>query len=312
LLVRRDTANLSREWINSTFDNQDLYVNDGVWTFDVPFSLPAFGALKGSRFQVDLVTKRPEHWKMSKAYFDQSGLFNLCGKLARWRRYKLGFQGLRMPVYKDPEGERSVKYGEYVLTRNPKKAFEFLGFDYEHFEEGFTYMTDIFEYICGSEYFCKEAFESENLTADQRHRDRKRPVWNKFKTFLKNVDTKKKKRPTQEEAIQKAKKAFPESELHDRLQRDKETIRLREEARETWTGEVPMNEFGIEGKKLGEMIKSFQNTFLSDRHRFEWLVRNSREEALERFKWANSNQFGEVDEKLARGDEYSRQSLFQN
>lgn len=309
LLVRRDTADLSRSWINSTFDNTDLHVNDGVWTFDMPLLDSSFD----NRFQVDLVTKRPEYWEMSKAYLDQSGFGNLCGKLARWHRYKLGFQGFRMPVYQDPEGERSVKYGEYMLTRDPKQAFEFLGFDYERFQEGFTHMTDIFEYIRGSKYFCKKAFEPENMTADQRHRDRKRPVWNKFKAFLQNIDTKKTtSRPTQKQAIQKAKKAFPESEIHDRLDRDKETMRLREKARETWTGEVPMNEFGIEGKKLGGMLKAFQRTFLSDRHRFEWLVRNSQEEALERFKWANSNQFGEVDEKLARGDEYSRQSLFQN
>lgn len=303
LLVRRDTANLSRDWINSTFDNRELYLNDGVWTFDMPLPTSAFE----NRFQVDLVTKRPEHWEMSKAYLDQGGFGNLAGKLARWLRYKWGFQGLRMPVYKDPEGNQRVKYGEYVLTRDPKEAFGFLGFDYQRFQEGFTYMTDIFEYVRSSKYFCKEAFEPENMTADQRHRDRKRPVWDKFKTFLQNTDTEKnkQKRPTQEEAIQKAKQAFPESEIHHRLEGDKEMFRLREKARETWTGEVPMNEFGIEGERLGSMIQAFQNTFNSDRHRFEWIVRNTRKEALERFKWANRNHFDEVDQKLAQGDEYS-------
>lgn len=309
LLVRRDTADLSKDWINSTFDNRDLYVNDGVWTFDMPLLGSAFE----NRFQVDLVTKRPEHWEMSKAYFDIGGLGNLMGKIARWRRYKLGFQGLRMPVYRDPEGEKSVKYGEYVLTRNPKQAFEFLGFDYERFQQGFTHMTDIFEYVRCSKYFCKKAFKPSNLTADQRHRDRKRPVWNKFKTFLKNIDTEEKaSRPTQKESVQNAKEAFPESEIHHRLDRDKEAFRLREKAREMWTGEVPMDEFGIEGERLGEMLQAFRNTFNSKRHRFEWLVRNSREEALERFKWANQNHFDEVDQNLAQGDEYSRQSLFQN
>lgn len=314
LLVRRDTANLSRKWINSTFDNRDLYVNDGVWTFDMPLPTSAFD----NRFQVDLVTKRPEHWEMSKAYLDQSGFGNICGKLARWLRYKLGFQGLRMPVYKDPEGERSVKYGEYVLTRDPQRAFEFLELDYEGFQEGFSSMKEIFDYIAKSKYFCEQPFLPENMNAGQRHRDRKRPVWSQFKEYLSglkqngNLPSKPKSRPTQEEAIQKAKEAFLESEIHHRLEGDKETFRLREKARETWTGEVPMNEFGIEGEKLGEMLQAFQNTFNSDRHRFEWVVRNSLEEALERFKWANRDHFDEVDQSLAQGDEYSRQSLLQN
>lgn len=316
LLVRRDTVDLTRDWVNSTFDNTDLMVNDGVWTFDVPLTLPVEGTRAESRLQVDLVTKRKEHWEMSKAFFDQSGLGNLMGKLARWRRYKWGFQGLRMPVYRDADGERSVKYGEYVLTRDPQKAFEFLGFDYERFERGFKHVDDFFDYVAKSEHFCKEPFMPENMTADQKQRDRKRPVWDRFKTYMLDLEdlgelpSDPSSRPTQQEALEEAKAAFPHSELHTELEEDREFVELREEAKETWTGRVPMEEFGVEGSRLGEMLGAFHESFTSERHRYEWLVRNSREAALERFKWANG--FDGVDDELAMGDEPSRQNLHQD
>lgn len=307
LLVRRDTVNLTRDWVKSAFGVDEVVVNDGVWTFGVELEVPPNGT---SALQVDLVTKRRKHWEMSKTFFDQSGLGNLMGKLARWLRYKWGFQGLRMPVYRDPQGERSVKYGEYVLTRDPQKAFEFLGFGYERFQEGFQDMTEIFEYVRSSEHFCKEPFMPENMTADQKQRDRKRPVWDQFKTYLQDLEqlgelpSKSESRPTQEEAVKRAKEAFPYSELHTRLEKDREFAELREKAKETWTGRVPMEEFGVEGQELGEMLSNFKDTFDTDRHRVEWLVRNSRENALERFKFAND--FDEVDEEKASGDQKKR------
>jgi len=311
LLVRRDTVDLSRDWIKESFGVEEVHVNDGVWTFGVGLPFPASDTYEVSNLQVDLVTKRQEHWGMAKAFFDQSGLGNLQGKLARWLRYKWGFQGLRMPVYKDPDGERSIKYGEYVLTQDPQEAFEFLGFDWDRFEEGFQNMSQIFEYVKSSEYFCREPFMPKNMTADQKQRDRKRPVWDQFGSYLKDLEklgelpSKPDSRPTQEEAIEKAKEAFPFCDLHDQLSLDRERVLLRGKAKETFTGRDPMEEFGVEGKELGEMLSNFYETFNTSRHRYEWLVRNSREEALERFKFANSDEFEDVDLEKAQGDEKS-------
>ncbi len=310
LLVRRDTVDLTRDWVKSAFEVDEVVVNDGVWTFGVELEVPSSDTSETSALQVDLVTKRRKHWEMSKAFYDFGGLGNLMGKVARWLRYKWGFQGLRMPVYRDPKGERSVKYGEYVLTRDPKEAFEFLGFDYERFQEGFQDMSEIFEYVRSSEHFCREPFMPENMTADQKQRDRKRPVWDSFKNYLRDLErlgelpSKPDSRPTQKEALERAKEAFPHSELHDRLKEDREFVKLRERAKKTWTGRVPMEEFGVTGKELGKMLSNFKDTFRTDRHRVEWLVRNSRENALERFKFAND--FDEVDEEKASGDQKKR------
>jgi len=306
LLVRRDTAPVDRETVNRLFSPNELVVNDNVWSFDV------------FDFQVDLIVKRKEYWETLKAFYDFGGLGNLMGKVARWLRYKWGFQGLRMPVYRDPKGERSVKYGEYVLTRDPQKAFEFLGFDYERFQQGFQDMTEIFEYVRSSDHFCKEPFMPENMTADQKQRDRKRPVWDQFKNYLRDLErlgelpSKPESRPTQEEAVKRAKEAFPQSELHMRLEEDKRHMELREKAKKTWTGRVPMEEFGVKGRELGQMLENFYETFTNERRRYEWLVQNSREEALERFKWANSDHFDQVDERKARGSSNPKQSLHQD
>lgn len=311
-LVRRDTVDLSRDWVQETFGVEDIHVNDGVWTFGVGLPVPVSEVREISTLQVDLVTKRKEHWEAAKVFFDQSGLGNLMGKLARWLRYKWGFQGLRMPVYKEPDGNRSVKYGEYTLTRDPQEVFEFLGFDWKRFQEGFQDMDEIFEYVRSSEHFCKEPFMPENLTADQKQRDRKRPVWDGFKRYLRDLDklgrlpSKPDSRPTQEEAVERAKEAFPHSNLHRDLEHDREFVELRERAKDTFTGRDPMEEFGIEGEELGNMLSNFYDSFDTERHRYEWLVRNSREEALERFKLTNPKEFDteNIDIKKARGDEH--------
>lgn len=77
LLVRRDTVDLTRDWVKSTFGVDEVVVNDGVWTFGVELELWPSDTNETATLQVDLVTKRKEHWEMSKAFFDQSGLGKL-------------------------------------------------------------------------------------------------------------------------------------------------------------------------------------------------------------------------------------------
>jgi len=287
LLVRRDIVDLSREWVKDTFGVDEIHVNDGVWTFAVELPVPVSDTNETSALQVDLVTKRKEHWEMSKAFFDQSGLSNLCGKIARHLRYKWGYQGLRMPVYRNPDGERSVKYGEYVLTRDPRKAFEFIGFDYDRFQEGFFDLSEMFEYVIGSEFFTKTAFRAENLTADQKQRDRKRPVWAQFQSYIEHVEDNEYERPTQEEAIERAKSTFPYCDLHNQLPLDREQVELREEASEIFNGRDVIEEFGIEGKELGEKLSNFHDQFETDLAQYSWIVNNGKEAALELFAEAN-------------------------
>lgn len=77
LLVRRDTVDFTRDWVKSAFGVEEVVVNDGVWTFGVGLEVPPSDTSETSTLQVDLVTKRREHWEMSKAFFDQSGLGKL-------------------------------------------------------------------------------------------------------------------------------------------------------------------------------------------------------------------------------------------
>jgi hypothetical protein len=69
-----------------------------------------------------------------------------------------------------------------------------------------------------------------------------------------------------------------------------------------------MEKFGVKGSELGEMLEAFHETFSTERARYEWLAQNSREEALERFKWANVKHFDEYDEKMAFEDETPQNS----
>ena len=104
--------------------------------------------------------------------------------------------------------------------------------------------------------------------------------------------------------MERAKEAFPFSDLHTELEQDKEFVELRERAKEVFNGRTVIDAFGIKGKELGKMLSNFNDTFDDGWDRNGWLVRNGTEAALERFKAANSDHFEDIDREKAIGDEF--------
>ncbi len=276
ILLRSDTVpNLGPDKIKSLFNPNEIHSNGGVYSFDV------------YNFQVDLVKKPLKYWKCSKVFFDIGGLGNLSGKIARRMRFKWGFQGLRyMAFYGD---NRSVKLGEFVVSKNPRKVFEFLGFDFNRFLEGFETKEEMFDYVIQSENFSIDAFLPENLTADQRHRDTKRQSYQDFMNYLeKNAPNKRMERPSHKEAIEMAEEFFLGCKLREKIEAAKERYEKKQRANEIFNGNILIDEFGLTGKKLGEAIGRLKNKYENDEEYRSHILDVGREAMLDEFAEVNN------------------------
>jgi hypothetical protein len=253
-----------KEKVNAT----ETYQNGPSLSMDVH--------LKGlPPFQLDLIEVPRKEWEMTKVFFDWNDLGNLLGKVARYHRYKLGFQGLRMEYWYDLD--RSVKLGEYVLTRDPKEALQFLGYDYESHRAGFQTFEEMFEYALSSEKAVSLAFMSAQLTASQRQRDVKRDVYQQFMEWLETQRPfDQLPRPGYSTALDKAAEAFPEANLRDQISEDKKGVRSRRAAHDVFNG-GQLYRKGLDGPEIGDVLDEVKSR-VDDYD--EWRLQEGREDCL--------------------------------
>lgn len=277
VLVKKGTVD---KWdLVNLFDPTETYNNGDVVSLD-------YTSFDGVPFQLDLVFMREEWWDCAKDFFAYNDLGNLTGKIARHLRFKWGFQGLRYMAFY--ENNRSIKLGEFTVSRDPEQVFEFLGFDYNRFQEGFDTLEDVFEYVVNSKYFSVDAFLPENLTADQRHRDTKRKVYDHFMRYLeREAPDQRMDRWSHERAVREAESFFPEAKLREKIEAAKNRYEKRKEAKDVLDGHVLMDTFGLEGRELGAAIGKFKEPFNTDEEYHEYLLTVGRETALRDF--ANVN-----------------------
>jgi hypothetical protein len=279
VLIKKETVD---KWdLIESFGPTEVYNNGDVASLD-------WTSAHGVPFQLDLVLIREEWWEHAKAFFAYNDLGNLMGKVARWMgrsfernvTFKWGFQGLRASYYTE---DWSEKLGEVTLSKYPSEAFEFLGFSWERFQNGFDDLENVFEYVEGSQFFHKEAFLPSNLTSDQRHRDTKRKTYVKWTEYLKSVPEDRNKKPLEKESLVPRIDAYFNIDFEGwiaLLQREHDK---KKRAREVLNGRVLMREFGLEGKELGKAIGRFKGRFESETGYHEYLLKVGRERALEDF-----------------------------
>ena len=272
VLIKKGTVD---KWdLVNSFNPSETYNNGDIVSLDWEGS-------DKTPFQLDLVFTNSEYWEMQKAFTSFNDLGNLMGKIARFLRFKYGFQGLRYTSYYSKN--RSVKLGQWVVSRDPEPVFEFLGFDWARFKRGFNDLEDVFEYVRSSQYFNHGCFMPKNLTADQRHRDTKRSTYKKWINYLETVPVVEKKRPTREDAVQRAKRFFG----INLRKKEKDAARAYErrlKARETFNGNVAMDNFDLRGKELGKALGNFKNQFENSDAYHEYLMNHTQKQVLSDFR----------------------------
>lgn len=159
------------ECIKKWFETDQIINNGGIYSF----------LFKG--FQVDLITVEEPDFKTSLIYLSYNVLGMLMGRIARSLGVRYGTYGLKYHYTVDDQF-----LGEHVLSKDPEKIFNFLGFDYGRFLKGFDTPEDIFQYVINSVHFKPYLFNFETLDHKNRLRNRKVKLYNDFLVYLKEKD----------------------------------------------------------------------------------------------------------------------------
>lgn len=178
------------------FGDLDVLIQEPHESYERPWNLEIFRNLFATKeihrngsvvsmehegFQIDFIEVPRDEFDFAKAYFAWNDLGNLMGKTARQLGLKYGHQGLVYTI-RDGIGD---KVGEIVVTKDPKEAFQFLGYDWDRFQLGFKNLEEIFRFAVSSKYFNPKAYALENLNHVDRIRDKKRATYQAFLTWLK-------------------------------------------------------------------------------------------------------------------------------
>ncbi len=222
-------------------------------------------------FQIDFIFESKEDFDFCKGYFSFNDLGNLIGRIAHSLGFKFGHNGVWYCLR-----DGTHLFGEICLTKDFKTALEFFGFSYERYLQGFTNLTDIFEYVVNSPYFNRDLYPLEHRNHYARMRDRKRKTYNEFLKYCDalpwDIDY---IRYGKEIYLQRAMSVFPDfKERYAVLQNVYIEIQL---AKTKFNGELVREWTGLKGKDLGKFISYMKKDFeeLSNQWCWtDWVLRN--------------------------------------
>lgn len=162
----------------STYDDVPLNIHDIKFLFPSTKEVVRNSdiiSFEHSEFQIDLIHIKKESYDYAYSYFAWNDLGNLIGRIAHKFGLNHGHRGLTLPLR---DGDNL--FDEIVLTYDHDRALTFLGFDSNHFNNGFDSINQIYNYVITNKYFNPEIYKLENLNTIARTRDKKRPTYNGF------------------------------------------------------------------------------------------------------------------------------------
>lgn len=247
----------------------EVYTNANVYS--IPYK----------ELQVDLILTKPEHWSVSAAYFDYDPSGNLMGKLAHKFGLKYGHAGLLYPIRVGTK-----LYDIHQVSLDNHKIFEFLGYNYDEFINGFDEIEEIYDYIINGAYFNVDIFKLENLTQIDRKRNRKRPTYNTFLSYVNDKEIRggyefNKDKESYIESID----SFFQCGLVEAIEIIKAHHRLLEQVHDKWNGDIIMRHFPhLSGQRLGEAIGRFKSMFYDDEAYNQYIVNTGLVDIIRNFR----------------------------
>jgi len=242
---KKNKINL-KNYIHDNFNPRVIHNNGGVMSFDY------------NNFQIDFIPIHESNWEIAQVYFSYDPLGNAMGKTFHKLNLSYGWDGLKYK-YRNFNGRNSH---DIVISKNPRKIFEFGGYDYDRYLEGFDTMEEIFDFIIDGKYFDSEIFKMENLTAIDRKRNKKRGSYHKFLNYIQDNNIKKTFNffDNKSLCLPIIDSDFPEANLLNKIKElDKEDM-INRQISKKFNGRLIMEWIpGLKGKKLGNAIKKFKN-----------------------------------------------------
>lgn len=231
------------------------------------------------KYQVDVITQPTRNWETCSDFFDYDPTGNLMGKIAHKLGLKYGFAGLVFP-FRTFSGRLST---DIIISKDSRKIFEFLGYDYDRYLEGFDTTQEIFDWIINGKYFCVDNFLMNNLNHVDRKRNAKRTTYQGFLEYINENDVQSKHTFEKDKSkyINVIDEFFPESNFKSQLTDLQLKDARNKLASERFNGNLVMSVTDLKGKELGNVIGGFKD-FVENRFNCgfnDWVVNDSNDSA---------------------------------
>ena len=235
-------------YIDDTFQPKGIYHNSNAYSFDY------------ENFQIDFILIKDCDWESALTYYSYDPVGNAMGKTFHKFNLSYGWDGLKYR-YRNFNGRNSHNI---VISKNPKKIFEFGGYDYDKFLSGFDTIEEIFEFVVNSKYFNFDIFKFENLKHIDRKRNRKRKSYNHFINYVDSLESVNSYvfNKNKVEYLKLINESFPEANIYEKIAalevENEKNIRLNEKL----NGRIIMKLIpNLTGKSLGLFIDGFKKSF---------------------------------------------------
>lgn len=245
ILIHKGFMKKDIKFITDTFHPTEIYNNGNVVSFDY------------KELQIDFIFVADEYFNTSLTYYSYNDLGNLMGRIANRMGVRYGHEGLKRVEY----GENKNRViAEIVLSKNLRKIFEFLGFNYDRYLEGFNELEDIFKYVIDSEFFSKNIFAYESLNHENRTRNKKRKTYREFLEYIQDLETDDYDFNNKENYfLNRMNEYFPDAKIFDVVAEAKERESRKNLIKEKFNGEIVMKITNLSGILLGEFIAFFKD-----------------------------------------------------
>jgi len=229
-------------YIRDTFKPSEIFKNGNAYSFDY------------KEIQVDFILVEPEHFDSNYHYLAFNDLGNFIGRITQRLGLKYGQEGLWYNHY-----FKDQKIGKVMISKDYPKIFEFLGFDYKRWEEGFESLEDIFEYVVQNEHFDAESFQLHNLNKINRDRNAKRKSYMSFLEYIAEHHSEKTYEfEDKKVSVARANRFFPEARMTEHM-RELDYLETRKlYINSKFGGGEIVRRYGLKGKAVGQALEGFK------------------------------------------------------
>jgi len=216
-------------------------------------------------FQFDFIFMPSSIFEAALSYYSWNDLGNLQGRSFHSLGIVYGHSGLNFVIRGENFDQNPLNtyiYKTALLSKDTKEIFEFGGYDYQKFVDGFDTLEEIFHYAASGRFFNAEKFRYENLNNPNRTRNRKRAT---YRLFLEWLELHKHEYPQFEFNSDKRvyipmlMERFPK--LKDDFAVAKEAYERHELVHSKFNGNLVKEWTGLVDKELGVAIKHFKGLF---------------------------------------------------
>ena len=230
--------------VSSIFKPQQLVRNGSCTSFDV------------EELQIDMILAPNKEFDITAIYFSYNDLGNLMGRVAHNLGFKYGHQGLIYTL----RDENKNKVDEIHISMDPEQIFNFLGYDFKRYSQGFKDLDDIFNFTISSPYFNKKYYRLEDRNYASRIRDKKRKTYREFLLWIEQKDNLPEYETNNPKAenLERAFLAFPE--FRNKYDAANEKLKNIREMKQKFNGALVSKITGLTGDALGEWIQAFKKS----------------------------------------------------